>query len=1088
MVPTGVIGAALSCLSRAKRASVAMMPEAADEIPDLAEQDAPPPRRRRRRWLLALAAIVFVALGAVWLARERLAERIIAGQLEELDLPAKYDIERISVNRQVLRDVVIGDPARPDFTAQEVVVETELTLGLPTFGRVTLVRPRLYGTYRQGKLSFGALDKVIFAETDRAPGLPDLYLKVLDGRGRIDSDLGNAGLKLDGAGNLRSGFTGTFAATIPQLAVGPCQAEQATLYGQLTSKDARLGFVGPLRGKSLSCTGDLRLADGAVQLDLWSSEAFDALTGRYALTSGALTYHDNRFAGTAGKGELSLAKGDLTASYDLEGKGFASPWAAAASLAVDGALRSREKFARIEAEGEIKGSALRPGRAVDAALAEMAQTGQGTLLGPLARQLRQGLAREGSASRLSALYNLRQSGAITKLTLPRLALRGTSGADVLLLTRGEALLGTRGGPRLAGNLRTGGAGLPVIEGRIERSASQANARLAMREYRAGESRAALPELRLVQERGGAIGLAGRAVLSGALPGGRVDNLALPLDGTWSQRRGLAMGRRCMAVRFDRLAIAKLSLDARSLQLCPGKTGAMLASDARGTRLAVGTAGLNLSGKLSSTPVRLTSGAIGLAWPGTLSARDIKLELGGETDPTRLSLGQVDAQLGQVIAGRFGGSELRLNNVPLDVYAAEGNWRFADGRLTVGEGAFWLKDRMLDARFYPLVARDARLSLSGSEFVADAILREPKSDREIVMARIVHDMDDQRGHADLAVPGIVFDRKLQPTTLTYLAQGVIALAKGTVTGTGRIDWVNETVTSSGSFSTPKLDFAAAFGPVEGTSGTVNFTDLLGLVTAPDQRLKLAAINPGVEVNDGEVSFQLEPDRVLVVNGAQWPFIDGTLELLPTRMVLGASEVRRYTLKVEGANAAKFIAKLELGNLAATGIFDGTLPIVFDEQGGRIEGGKLVSRAPGGNVSYVGELSYKDMGAMANFAFQSLRSIDFGQMEIGMDGSLEGEIVTRVRFDGVRQGASAKRSIITRSLAGLPIRFNINIRAPFHRLLSSFKALYDPAFVRDPRELGLIDSKGEVPPAPQPSASPPPSEKPQAIQPPDSRNRP
>ena len=113
---------------------------------------------------------------------------------------------------------------------------------------------------------------------------------------------------------------------------------------------------------------------------------------------------------------------------------------------------------------------------------------------------------------------------------------------------------------------------------------------------------------------------------------------------------------------------------------------------------------------------------------------------------------------------------------------------------------------------------------------------------------------------------------------------------------------------------------------------------------------------------------------------------------------------------------------------------------------------------------------------------------------MDGMLEGEIVTQVRFDGVRQGSSAKRSIITRSLAGLPIRFNVNIRAPFQSLLSSFKALYNPAFIPDPRELGLIDSKGQAPPAPQakdspqPQASPPPPEKSQAIQPPDSRNRP
>ena len=33
-------------------------------------------------------------------------------------------------------------------------------------------------------------------------------------------------------------------------------------------------------------------------------------------------------------------------------------------------------------------------------------------------------------------------------------------------------------------------------------------------------------------------------------------------------------------------------------------------------------------------------------------------------------------------------------------------------------------------------------------------------------------------------------------------------------------------------------------------------------------------------------------------------------------------------------------------------------MFDENGGRIDGGHLTAQAPGGNVSYVGELTYKE----------------------------------------------------------------------------------------------------------------------------------
>ena len=112
-------------------------------------------------------------------------------------------------------------------------------------------------------------------------------------------------------------------------------------------------------------------------------------------------------------------------------------------------------------------------------------------------------------------------------------------------------------------------------------------------------------------------------------------------------------------------------------------------------------------------------------------------------------------------------------------------------------------------------------------------------------------------------------------------------------------------------------------------------------------------------------------------------------------------------------------------------------------------------------------------MANFAFEALKSIDYREMKIDMNGALQGEIVTRVAFGGVSQGAGAKRSYITRQIAKLPIHFNLNVRAPFFQLVSSLKSLYDPAYVRDPRILGLVDANGK-PIAPQSVIQPPVSE--------------
>jgi hypothetical protein len=208
------------------RARVAAMPD-----------EEPPLQTRRRRWpvvLLGLAGVVVLALLAAWLSRDRIAGSVIAGQLESLGVPARYTIESVGPRRQVLTHVVIGDPAHPDMTIERVETELSLGLGAPAIGRVTLVRPRLYGSYRQGKLSFGSLDRALFGGERKEPfRLPDMIVTVIDGRARLASDFGPIGIKLDGKGPLRGGFAGTLAAVAHRLEGQGCRAERASLYGAI---------------------------------------------------------------------------------------------------------------------------------------------------------------------------------------------------------------------------------------------------------------------------------------------------------------------------------------------------------------------------------------------------------------------------------------------------------------------------------------------------------------------------------------------------------------------------------------------------------------------------------------------------------------------------------------------------------------------------------------------------------------------------------------------------------------------------------------------------------------------------------------
>lgn len=1047
-------------------------------------------RRSRGRAIVAVAGALLIAIfAAIWIQREGIADNWIADQLTTMGVPATYEIESIGPRRQVIRNVVVGDPNDPDLTVERIDVAMTVRWGLPAIGRITITKPRLYAAYHNGKLSFGSLDPVIFAETKEPARLPDYDIAIHDGRGLLESDYGPVGVKVDGAGHVRGGFSGSLAALAPGLMAGDCQTGRASLFGRVTVTGERPRFVGPLRLAALRCQGqNVQLGRSDIELDVTGSRTIDGGEGRLRGKALGFAYGENRLAGVGANARFVWRKGVLTTQYSLAAAGAEVPQAQLASLSVEGMVRMTQDLSRIEAEGDVSGDGLNIGSTIDSMLAAAQRAGADSLLVPLAGRVRTALRREGQGSSLAGNFLYRGDSNSWMLTVPSARVNGTSGKALLAVSRMQLGLGADGVPQVAGNVSTGGEGLPRITGRMEAAdGGQLAIGVTMAEYGAGSARVELPRLALVQSGGGALGFSGMARLTGDLPGGRVENLEVPLSGNWSAASGLSLWRRCAPVQFDSLTYANLTFKRQSLALCAPPGEAVVRSGPDGIRIAAGASSLSVEGMLGESPIRIASGPIGFAWPGQLSARSLAVQLGPEATASHFRITNLSARIGSDIAGRFSGSDIMLGAVPLDLREANGDWRYAGGALQIGNAAFRLVDREAETRFEPLMARGASLTLADNRIAANAVLRNPVIDREVVRADIRHDLGTGTGNANLFVDGLVFDKELQPHQLTRQALGVVANARGIVRGTGRINWTPDRVTSTGSFSSDGLDFAAAFGPVKGISGEIVFTDLLGLVTAPDQKLHVDSINPGIEVLDGDLVFDLKPGYVVDVKGGEWPFLGGTLEFKPITMNIGKSEERRFVLEIEGADAATFLARMELANIAATGIFDGTIPLVFDEKGGRVEGGRLRSRAPGGGVSYVGALTYKDLSPIANFAFDALKSLDYSEMTVGLDGPLEGEVVTRVRLLGVKQGTGTRRNFITQRFAKLPIRFDINVRAPFYQLISSFKSFYDPSFVRDPRELGLLDDQGR--PLKNESANPPlPAITPEDIQPRESGNSP
>lgn len=1008
----------------------------------------PGKRRWRRRAALGVAAAALLAGTGTWLSRERIAEDVIDSYLAERGVPATYDIVSLTPSQQVIENLVVGDPARPDLTVRRMVIDLGVGWQGPELRRVRIEGARLFASYKGGAFSLGALDPLVFTGSKEPPALPAIDVALQDARGLIVSDYGRVGVKLEGAGRLDDGFAGNLAATAPGIGTEGCRAEQATLYAKLATRNGAPELDGPLRLANLVCGGaSLARADIGTKASI--SPDFAAAEADFAITGGGARMADLAAAGIGGTAELGWSPGRLALGHDLSLTGIAAPQGRLARLGVEGSWRGAADASSGQWEGTLRGTGLAPASDLAASLAAAERSAQGTLVAPLIARARAGLASalDGASFRGDAI--VRHKGSEASLVVPQASLASRRGTRVLALSRLNAAIGAGGVSGLAGDIIAGGEGLPNVNGRIaqDRRGGGWTARLAMADYAAGPNRLAIPRLALRGTPAGTFTFEGLATASGALPGGGVNDLVLPLEGRWSPRGGLALGTRCTPIRFAKLALSGLTLDAQTLTLCP-EGGAPILAYGSSLRLAARSGAVKLDGTLGESPASLSASSLVLRYPQPFAVENLAARIGSGDSEVRFAAANLTGSLGSVIEGSFAGGTARLAAVPLDLDAIAGRWRFAEGALQLGDASLVVSDRPAAgslARFTPLGAQGASLTLADNRITADATLRHRESGRAVAEVAIRHDLGTAAGNARLSVPGIVFDKAFQPEDLSYLAKGVVALADGTVTGDGRIDWKDGKVTSTGTFASDGFDFAAAFGPVRGLKGKVVFTDLLNLTTAPDQRLTIAAINPGVEVLAGTVQFELKDGTLLALEDARFPFMGGTLTMRPLAMDFSRPEERRYVFDIVGLDAATFVAQMELSNLSATGVFDGTVPVVFDANGnGRIEGGLLTARAGGGNVAYLGELSYENLGAMGNYAFSALRSLDYRQMSVTLDGDLAGEIITSFQFDGIRQGVGTSQNFVTRRLAKLPIQFRINVRSQsFSQLAMIARGLSDPA---------------------------------------------
>ena len=132
-----------------------------------------------------------------------------------MHVAADYRIVAIGPFVQRLEDVRIGDPAAPDLTARSIELQLGYGLGGPYLRAVRAEGVRLSARVIDGRVSLGAIDRLLPASTGAPIALPDIAVALKDTQVALDTPAGAIGASIEGSGNLTDGFGGRVTIAAP---------------------------------------------------------------------------------------------------------------------------------------------------------------------------------------------------------------------------------------------------------------------------------------------------------------------------------------------------------------------------------------------------------------------------------------------------------------------------------------------------------------------------------------------------------------------------------------------------------------------------------------------------------------------------------------------------------------------------------------------------------------------------------------------------------------------------------------------------------------------------------------------------------
>ncbi len=250
----------------------------------------------------------------------------------------------------------------------------------------------------------------------------------------------------------------------------------------------------------------------------------------------------------------------------------------------------------------------------------------------------------------------------------------------------------------------------------------------------------------------------------------------------------------------------------------------------------------------------------------------------------------------------------------------------------------------------------------------------------------HSLATGWGRAEIALAPVVFRPSgLQPGQIFPAGAGSVAEADGQIGGTAELRWGPPGLESS---AVVEVDFRrlVAYGvEVSGLRSTVSLDSLAPLSTEFDQVVVIDRIDAGLPFTDARIAFELHPDGRVTGQLRELNLFGGRIRTEPFAFDPSTGRLS-LVLGVEDVNLERFLEFAEYGELSATGILRGTIPIVLGPDGIGIRNAVLTTGPAGGEIRYRprdAAAGLRDANPGSALLMQALEHFDYESIRIEID---------------------------------------------------------------------------------------------------------